>query len=129
MKRWGLALVLLLVLTLLGSCATDEPWRLVQPPWTTEAIGEREDARATLQDGTRVELQNARIVLNPWGSYLAGDDQDERRRQVELDSIQRLEAKRRPSERLSEYSDATQLIFVVLALLVGALIWNNASTH
>jgi len=121
--------LLLLLLTLLASCATDEPWRPVARPWTTKAIGEREDARAMLQDGTLIELENARIVLNPWGSYLAGDDQDERRRQVELASIERLESRRRPPDRFSEYSDATQLILVVLALLVGALVWNNASTY
>jgi len=127
MRGWPL--VLLLVLTQLASCATDEPWRLVQLPWTPEAIGERDDARATLQDGTQVELENARIVLNPWGSFLAGDDQGGRRRQVELDSIHRLESRQRPPERFSEHSDATQLILVVLALLLGALIWNNAATH
>jgi hypothetical protein len=121
--------VWILLLALLASCATDEPWRPVVRPWTTEVIGEREDARALLRNGTLIELENARIVLNPWGSFLAGDDRDERRRQVDLDSIDRLESRRQPPERFSEYSEATQLILVVLAFIVGALVWNNASTY
>jgi hypothetical protein len=122
-------LLFLLQLLFIGACAADAEWRPVPMPWTTEAIGENQDARAVLNDGSLVELENARIVLNPWGSYLAGDDVDARRRQIELENIQRLDARQRRPERFSELSDATQLLFVVFALVVAGLVWNNASTH
>ena len=125
MKALRLLLAVLL-LAGLSSCGSPGPWRLVQEPYTTDLIGEREDARVTLNDGTVVMLEHARIVPNPWDSYVTGDGEGGRRRQVSLDDVHRLEARKRSPERFSDFSDATQLLYVVGVLLLGAVIWNNA---
>lgn len=122
-----LAFVLGVVLSLLvGACRSEEHWRVVLHPWNIEAIGENEDARATLADGTEVVLRKASIVLNPWSSYVAGEDADERRRHVPLDDVQLLEARERAPERFSQMSDGMQLIYVVLVLFLAGWIWNGA---
>lgn len=110
------------------ACRTEAAWRLNEPPWTVETIREHEDARATLADGTQVVLGNARVVTNPWSPYLAGDD-DDRRRRIELEKIVRLETRRSAPERFSEYGEATQLVLIVLALVIAGLIWNEADAH
>ena len=126
MKLLWLVLLALLSTQLVG-CGSPGPWRMIQEPYTTELIGEREDARVTLNDGSVVVLEYARIVLNPWDSYVAGDGEGGRRRQISFDDVHRLEARKRAPERFSDFDDATQLLFVVGALLLGAVIWNNAS--
>jgi len=123
------AIPAVLALTLLGACRSEESWRPVSLPWTMEAIGENEDARATLDDGTRIVLENARIVPNPWSSYLAGDDADERRRHVPLDDIRELETRERAPEVFSQMSDGAQLIYVVLVLLLAGFIWTGADLY
>lgn len=125
--RSGMAWPALLAV-LVVACRTEAAWRLNEPPWTVETIGEHEDARATLADGTQVVLGNARVVPNPWSPYLAGDS-DDRRRRIELAEIVRLETRRRPPERFSEYGEATQLVLIVLALVLAGLIWNEADAH
>ncbi len=121
--------LLFMLACLVAGCQAPGPWRLVQEPYATDQIREREDARVTLNDGTVLVLENARIVPNPWNSYVAGDGAGGRRRQVDLGQIHRLEARKRAPERFPEYSDATQLLLVTLAILFGAIIWNNTGLH
>ena len=118
---------LFLALAVVPGCGSPGPWRLIEPPYTSELLGEREDARVVLHDGTVQVLENARIVPNPWDSYVAGDDADGRRRRTSLLDVHRLEARVRAPERFWELDDAGQLLVVVLALVVGAVIWNNTS--